>query len=204
MTSERQFKHYVSRERIGKENSTPLLLFPVKSNAAFTTDAISELFHSPSSMCFILLKFASFLFIAFSTKSGFNLISDESYVSQTSPGDLIKAEYIWVIDHVRELTITRYWPSPFLTSLVIKGFIIWTFKNLPILWDPAHNPKKARQPPYYTVEKPIRAQDLVCLTSPTYGACHIINVGICATTSVKYEGPTDLQSWYKALVKTLS
>ena len=95
MTSERQSKHYVSRGRIGKENSTPLLLFPVKSNAAFTSDAISELFHSPSSMCFNFLKFASFLFNEFSTSSGFNLISDESYVSQMSPGDLMNAQYIY-------------------------------------------------------------------------------------------------------------
>lgn len=99
MTSERKSKRYVSKELIGKENSTPMLLCSVKSKAAFTSDTISELFHSSSSMCFILLKFTSFLFTVFSIKSGFSFISDESYVSQNSPGDLVKVQYILVIDH---------------------------------------------------------------------------------------------------------
>lgn len=174
MTSERQSKHYVSRERIGKENSTPLLLFPVKSNAAFTSDTISELFHSPSSMCFIFLKFASFLFNEFSTNSGFNLISDESYVSQTSPGDLMNAQYIGVIDHVREVTITRYWPSSFLTGLVIKGFIIWNFKNLPILWDTAHNPgRKTNKSAGFGLS------DLAHLRRLPYNKCRYLSNDVC-------------------------
>ena len=101
MTSQRKSKRYVSEERIGKENSIPLPLFSVKSNVAFTSDSISELFHSPSSLYFILLKFTSFLFTAFSIKSGFSIISEESYVSQNSPGDLIKAQCIWVTDQAR-------------------------------------------------------------------------------------------------------
>ena len=69
-------------------NLTSLLLTSVKSTAIFSAASISELFHSPSVMCLILLQFTSFLLSAFSDMPGLSRISDESYASQKSLGDL--------------------------------------------------------------------------------------------------------------------
>ena len=88
---------FIPKQLVGKcylvtvllsKNWTSLLLTSVKSTAIFSAASIPELFHSPSVMCLILLQFTSFLLSVFSDMPGLSRISDESYASQKSLGDL--------------------------------------------------------------------------------------------------------------------
>ena len=88
-----QVQYYLSATFTGKENTNSTLLASVKSRAAFILKSISELFQSPSLMFFHSLKVTSFLFCAFSTMAGLSFMSDESYCSQNSKGDLWITEY---------------------------------------------------------------------------------------------------------------
>ena len=88
-----QVQYYLSATFTGKENTNSTLLASVKSRAAFILKSISELFQSPSLMLFHSLKVTSFLFCAFSTMAGLSFMSDESYCSQNSKGDLCITEF---------------------------------------------------------------------------------------------------------------
>ena len=122
-------KCYLSTALLGKENKTSLLLASVNSRAVFTADSISEAFQSPSIMCFILLKFTSFLLCAFSTRSGFNLISDESYASQKSPGDLKEKNDKIAIDTIDTTAICKG------IYEVIRCIVIGAVQfNLALIW----------------------------------------------------------------------
>ena len=149
-----------------------MLLCSVKSNAAFTSESISELFHSSSSMCFILLKFTSFLFTAFSIKFGFSFISDESYVSQNSPGDLVKVQYIRVIDQV--------WGQD---GWILAEFFFCVFMDRDEVWlsgkcffrDTAGSPERARW--LYLARSGSQSHRAIWFILPARGASYIINIG---------------------------
>ena len=143
-----------------------MLLCSVKSNAAFTSESISELFHSSSSMCFILLKFTSFLFTAFSIKSGFSFISDESYVSQNSPGDLVKVQYIRVIDQV--------WGQEFFFCVFMDRDEVWLSGKF-FLRDTAGSPERARW--LHLARTGSQSHRAIRFILPARGASYIINIG---------------------------